>query len=80
MTDKYLPENLRMRGRAKPCPFCGSEVLWWWTMGNGDYFIQCLDCVASGPPASSLSEATDLWNNRTEKKKEGEEDDRDDQF
>jgi Lar family restriction alleviation protein len=51
----------------KPCPFCGSEA----AMSNScffntgelaDYFAECLNCSACGPPHSTKDAATLAWN------------------
>lgn len=47
----------------RECPFCGSkrinvyEGLW-------TYTAVCIDCKASGGPASDADEAAKLWNDR----------------
>jgi Lar family restriction alleviation protein len=47
--------------KISPCPFCGSSNV-------GAYqksFVQCRNCIATGPMADDEQEAIGLWNTRT---------------
>ena len=49
--------------QLRPCPFCGSSDLWI----NGDLdpkFVVCNKCLAFGPTAPTVTEATERWNRR----------------
>jgi Lar family restriction alleviation protein len=48
-----------------PCPFCGSQLLKFYSTGRWKYF-NCEKCEASGPEAKSEIDARGLWNKRAE--------------
>ena len=52
----------------KPCPFCGSTVIWNLEVGrNTDmWFVQCQDCFATFPHFDSEEEAIEAWNRRVD--------------
>ena len=52
----------------KPCPFCKSKTVNDTTPPEageiGLYFWVCPDCIAVGPIAVSVEDATNKWNNQ----------------
>ncbi len=63
--DSDLTLGLPFSGhRLQPCPFCGSLELW----VNSDTepkFVACKECLAFGPTAPTVAEATQRWNRRS---------------
>jgi len=45
------------------CPFCGGESLTIHTQ-QGDPFVECDKCGASGPPAPTVMDAVASWHER----------------
>ena len=50
-------------GRLKPCPFCQSEDIQAFDIGE-TFILYCNDCCASGPEADTLEDAVEKWNRR----------------
>ena len=56
---KPLPER-------KPCPFCKCNHTMTWHIGhyNKPWFVECVECSATGPRALTEEKAIELWNRR----------------
>ena len=50
--------------RLKPCPFCGNKKIEYSGLAANYRYIECEDCGAAGPVASSNEAAAKLWNAR----------------
>lgn len=60
-----------MPTRFEKCPFCSSRKIRIEHF-NGDYHGHCDRCGAAGPTADTWDEAKRLWNNRPERKTDGD--------
>lgn len=53
---------------AKPCPFCDADELVWETVtageDQGEHFVRCQVCWASGTSWGTKKEALKIWNTR----------------
>lgn len=57
-----------MSEKLKPCPFCGRQVIGSNNF-DGDYFLVCLSCYATGPAMRGSRKGTrKAWNRRAEPK------------
>lgn len=48
----------------KPCPWCQSTNIEIWRTNLGKAFVNCNNCLGSGPYASKETEAIAAWNRR----------------
>ena len=46
-----------MNTKLKPCPFCGSDNLYWGHESINRFHVSCLDCKGSGP----IIDTPDEW-------------------
>jgi hypothetical protein len=47
-----------------PCPFCGSDGLWYVRDGDNHGWVQCSICQARGPVATPYALAQFWWDRR----------------
>lgn len=52
-----------------PCPFCGREPRWYNSRTKPTFHVACWPhgCGTLGPEKSTLAEAIDAWNTRTQR-------------
>ena len=51
-----------MSKRLTPCPFCGNGDLR--PTHLGPWWVECFNCLASGPPEPTKEKAMAAWNGR----------------
>jgi Lar family restriction alleviation protein len=54
----------------KPCPFCKSKDILIRGIDeshkNPPFWVECMECMATGPEAETEEKAVELWNRREE--------------